>query len=100
MATSEKETRPLSFIKNTSAVLATKVILVLLKLAIGILTARILGPNGKGIFVLAIQMPGLLATLSNLSLGEAFVYHILRNRQKAYGYMLQVAQERWANDII
>ncbi len=73
---SQKESKPLSFIKNTSAVLATKVILVLLKLAIGILTARVLGPKGKGIFVLAIQMPGILAMLSNLSLGEAFIYHI------------------------
>jgi O-antigen/teichoic acid export membrane protein len=76
MDRSEKRFRPLLFIKNTSGVLATKVVLVLLKMAIGILTARVLGPNGKGIFVLAIQMPGILATVSNLSLGEAIIYHI------------------------
>lgn len=76
MALSEKETRSLSFIKNTSAILATRVVLVIIKLGIGVLTARVLGPEGKGIFVLVLQMPGILAILGNLSIGEALIYNI------------------------
>jgi O-antigen/teichoic acid export membrane protein len=91
MITAKKESRSLSFVKNTSGVMATKVALVIIKMAIGILTARILGPNGKGIFVLAIQMPGTLTVLSNLSIGEALIYNIGQkkiSRNKILGNIL------------
>jgi len=71
-----RESRSLLLVKNTLAVFTTKVILIIIKLTIGVLTARVLGPEGKGIFVLALQMPGILATLSNLSIGEALIYNI------------------------
>jgi len=80
MDLSEKESRSLSFIKNTSMMLATKVTLAIIKMGMGILTARVLGPNGKGIFVLALQMPGILAIFGNLSIGEALIYNVGRKK--------------------
>jgi len=91
MDLSEKEARSQSFIKNTSMMLATKVAMVALKLGIGVVTARCLGPEGKGIFVLAIQMPGILGTLGNLSIGEALIYNIGQkkiDRNKILGNIL------------
>lgn len=65
-----------SFVKNSFYTFASNVIAFAIKFGISILTARILGPEGKGVLVLAFFMPGLLVTLGNLGVGNALIYYV------------------------
>lgn len=69
-----------TFTKNTAGIITTTVI----KSCIGIVTiviiARILGPEGKGIYSLAMLLPGLIVTFANFGISQATVYHVARER--------------------
>jgi O-antigen/teichoic acid export membrane protein len=53
-----------------------------LNLSFGVLTsvilARLLGPEGKGIYTLATLLPFLIVTFGNLGIGSATVYYVAR----------------------
>jgi len=53
------------------------------ELAHSILIARFLGPEGKGIYSLAVLVPSLLTTLGNLGISPATTYLLGRGRHKA-----------------
>jgi O-antigen/teichoic acid export membrane protein len=55
----------------------------LLLVGSGILTARILGPEGKGAFAYAILLPSLALNLSMLGLGKSLVYFVAGRRHSA-----------------
>jgi O-antigen/teichoic acid export membrane protein len=65
-----------NFTKNVIGTLLTKIILVFLKIGIGVLTARLLGPIGRGLFYSSTQVSGLVNTTGTLSIGEGLIYHI------------------------
>ncbi len=49
----------------------------------GILSARLLGPEGRGLLVLVILIPGLAVSFGNLSLPFATAYLISKDRERA-----------------
>jgi O-antigen/teichoic acid export membrane protein len=63
------------FTKDTSLTLVSRVFCVFTGLATSIIIARILGPEGKGVYSLSILLPLLLINFLNLGIGSATVYY-------------------------
>ena len=57
----------------------TQVFIVLMNLATGIITARLLGPEGRGVYVAITLWPPLLAMLATAGLNSAVVFRMRRN---------------------
>lgn len=64
------------FTKNVIFTFIAKGITLILGLIITIIIARILGPEKKGIYSLAILLPTLLITFTNLGISSATIFHI------------------------
>jgi len=69
----------MSFLQKTLMTFGTKILLFVLGMFTSILTARILGPEGKGIVAIAFLVPNLTAALGGFSIGSANVF-ILRKK--------------------
>lgn len=69
-----------SFLKDTVGVLLTKVVVIVLKLGVGVLTARLLGPAGRGLFYSVTQAGGVVSSLGTLSTGESIIYFLGKGR--------------------
>jgi O-antigen/teichoic acid export membrane protein len=52
-------------------------------MGVGIITARFLGPAGRGLFYTSVQAPGLINTVGTLSIGEGLIYHIGKGKIKS-----------------
>ena len=68
------------FAKQALLTTGTKIVNLGLGLLISILLARGLGPEGRGIYTLAILFPTLIVTFSNLGLGPATVYYVAQEK--------------------
>jgi O-antigen/teichoic acid export membrane protein len=55
---------------------------IFLGLVVSSLTARILGPRGRGIFVLALLLPNLISLLSDLGMTSSVVYFVAQERYR------------------
>ncbi len=64
------------FTKQTLITFTTRVLQLIFGIGISIILARVLGPEGKGIFSLAILLPLLLVTFTDFGIGPASVYYI------------------------
>jgi len=64
--------------KNTTMTLVRQLMAVVLGLGTSVLLARMLGPDGKGIFSMVILFPTLIVTFSNLGISPASVYYLAR----------------------
>jgi len=64
----------LKFIKDVLITFSTQIVTVITGLAVSIVIARVLGPEGKGAYSLIILVPALLAFLGNLGVGISNVY--------------------------
>ncbi len=64
-----------NFIQDTIHTFLTKVIVFFLGLACSIVIARILGPEGKGIYTLVILLPSFLIAFTNLGISTATTYY-------------------------
>jgi O-antigen/teichoic acid export membrane protein len=64
----------LKFIRDILITFSTQIIAVIFGIAVTIVTARVLGPEGKGAYSLILLVPTLLALLGNLGIGFANVY--------------------------
>ncbi len=64
------------FSTDTLITLSTRIVNFLFGMVISIIIARILGPEGKGIYSLAILVPTLAITFSNLGIGPATIFYI------------------------
>jgi len=73
-----------NFTISVIGTLLTKFVLVFLKMGVGVLTARLLGPAGRGFFYSSSQVPGLINTIGTLSIGEGLIYHISKGDVKPY----------------
>ena len=69
-----------TFIKNTSITFITRILQLILGVGISIIIARVLGPEGKGIYSLAILLPALLITFSQFGISSASVFYIGRKK--------------------
>ena len=67
-----------SFTAFAGSSIAAYVARLVLGMAASILTARILGPDGKGILVFLTEVPAMLYALAHLGLGTAFAYRVAR----------------------
>jgi O-antigen/teichoic acid export membrane protein len=64
-----------TFAKNTTTTLLTQIISLIFGIGVSVILARALGPEGKGIYSLAILLPTLVATFTNLGIAPATVYY-------------------------
>ena len=65
-----------SFIKNTSFIFISKLITFVLSFASGIVTARWLGPSGKGILSITLLVPTMAALVVSLGIANTNIYYI------------------------
>src|ERR1700692_1010516 len=65
-----------NFFKNTVATMSRQVLGVLLGLLVSVIIARVLGPNGNGIYTKITLLPTTLETLLNLGVISAGVYFV------------------------
>jgi len=64
------------FTKQTLITFAARVVQLIFGIGISIILARVLGPEGRGIFSLAILLPLFLVILSDFGIDSASVYYI------------------------
>ena len=64
------------FKRDAIFTLTTKAIILIFSLVTTIIVARVLGPQGKGVYSLAILLPSLLITFTNIGIGQASVFYI------------------------
>jgi O-antigen/teichoic acid export membrane protein len=63
-------------IKNSSAILISQIVSFITSLGMGVLIARILGPEGKGTFKLLTLVPMMIAGFSTIGIDVANIYFI------------------------
>ena len=68
------------FTKDTIITFATRSSSVILGLVISVIIARALGPEGRGVYSLAILLPGLLVTFTNLGINPATVFYVAKKK--------------------
>jgi len=64
------------FIKNVSITFVTRILSLLIGIGTSVIIARVLGPEGQGIYSLAILLPLIILTFTNLGIGRSTIYHI------------------------
>ena len=57
-----------------------RILSLILGIATSVLLARLLGPEGKGIYTLAVLLPALIVTFANLGIGPATVFYVAQGR--------------------
>jgi len=72
--------RAAHFAKDTALTLVARVIGLGLALLSSVIIARALGPDGTGVYTLAILFPLLILTVANLGLGPATVYYVAQDK--------------------
>jgi len=70
----------LAFGQATALTVVSQVLILLLGTGTSVLLARLLGPEGKGIYALALLFPTLVARLINLGIHQATVYYAAQGR--------------------
>jgi len=68
------------FAQATAITVTSNIIRLLLGIITSVLIARILGPEGKGVYTLATLLPSLILIFANLGIGSATVYHVAQGR--------------------
>lgn len=67
------------FTKNTAITFSIGIANLVLSIVTSIVLARTLGPDGRGIYALAVLLPSLIETFGSLGIGPATVYYVARN---------------------
>jgi len=70
----------LTFARNVSITLATRIVLIVVSLVTSVIMARTLGPEGKGLFSLAILAAGIVFVVMNLGVGPVSGFMLGRKR--------------------
>ena len=66
------------FVKGTTVTITSNLINLLVGMGSSIILARCLGPEGRGIYALAMLLPSLIVNLGNFGIGPATVYYVAR----------------------
>lgn len=66
------------FIRATTITFATRILNFIIGIGTSIILARVLGPEGKGIYSLAVLLPSFIVTFGNLGIGSATAYYVAR----------------------
>lgn len=66
------------FARSTAITFISGILNLVIGVGTSIILARVLGPQGKGIYTLAMLLPSLIVTFGNLGIGPATVYHVAR----------------------
>ncbi|MBN2184246.1 MAG: oligosaccharide flippase family protein [Candidatus Krumholzibacteriota bacterium] len=75
-----KREMPVSFIKDASYTFATKLTLLIIGIFSSIISVRILGAEGKGLFTLGIISASVIFNLANLGVGTGAGYYLGRKK--------------------
>ncbi|WP_460177203.1 flippase [Thermodesulfovibrio hydrogeniphilus] len=67
-----------NFVKDVSLTVSTNLASLVFGLVTSVILARVLGPEGRGIYALATLLPSLIVTFGNLGIGPATVYYVAR----------------------
>ncbi|MBP0496242.1 lipopolysaccharide biosynthesis protein [Pararoseomonas indoligenes] len=67
--------------------IVAQLVVVLFNVATGVLTARLLGPEGRGIFAAVTMWPQFLASVALAGLPFALTYHLRQDRDQAGGVL-------------
>lgn len=73
---SPSPTQPRSFLKDAAAVFGSRIVRLGLTFVSGVLIARLLGPDGKGILAALAVYPTLIISLAELGVRQAAIYHL------------------------
>ena len=68
------------FVKRTGGTFGARTISLIAGITTSIILARLLGPEGKGVYTIAALLPALIVTFANLGIGPATVYYVARGR--------------------
>jgi len=71
-----------TFTQNTAITFTARILSLVLGIATSITIARLLGPEGKGIYTMATLLPSLIVTFGNLGIGPATVYYVARKQHR------------------
>ncbi|MGD9642481.1 MAG: oligosaccharide flippase family protein [Elusimicrobiales bacterium] len=74
-----------SFFKDSALLLANNMLMFAVALGSGILVARGLGPEGRGIYAIAMLFPTLLAGLGGMGINTSLIYFINRHPEERPG---------------
>ena len=66
----------MKFITNVVVTFLARILILLIGIATSVIVARILGPEGQGIYALAILLPSMIVTFANLGMARSTVYHM------------------------
>lgn len=76
------------FVRGTTITFGSGILSLLIGIATSVILARVLGPEGRGIYALATLLPSLIVIFGNLGIGPATVYYVARGefrRQEILG---------------
>jgi len=76
------------FVRETTVTFTSGILNLCLGIGASVILARALGPEGRGIYALAMLLPSLIVTFGNLGIGPATVYYVARGelrRQEILG---------------
>jgi len=76
------------FVRGTTVTFTSGVLNLLVGVGTSVILARVLGPEGRGIYALVMLLPSLIVTFGNLGIGPATVYYVARGefrRQEILG---------------
>lgn len=68
------------FTKATAITVAARILNLIFGIGTSVILARLLGPEGKGIYTLAMLLPSLIVIFANLGIGPATVYYVAKGR--------------------
>ncbi|MGQ9631391.1 MAG: flippase [bacterium] len=80
MENSERLVETGLFVRRTAITFASRALNLVLGVATSVAIARLLGPEGKGIYTLAALLPALVVTFADLGVGPATVYYVAQGR--------------------
>ncbi|MCL0096235.1 flippase [Thermodesulfovibrionales bacterium] len=80
LGASGRQERAGQFAKGALITISARILTLILGIATSIVIARLLGPEGKGIYTLAALLPALIVTFANLGIGPATVYYVAQRR--------------------
>lgn len=71
----------MAFFRDVLGTFSTDILIVLLNLLVGVLTARVLGPERRGILTLVMTLPLTIVYFADLGISKANIYFIGRHRR-------------------